>query len=277
LQQATAMVDPLRASPDLNDLPVYDAEKVPIGRTFGVLAEADTGLVRYFDISLDERRRHVLVPVGHARLEMHLGRLRLRLRAADADDLERIPAYEPHVPWSDDQYQNELLTAFGRLFEGERYYAHPAFDHTGLYAGKHPILREPLAPAAPSGMRRLSSAPQYRIAEGEPRIIGWSVLGDSQNRIGEVIDLIIDPDAEQVRYVIVKRETDDVEVAVPVGYAVVLDEELKIPFKAEELGQLPPAPPVELTRAEEADLRVALDRVLSGSRRYARPDFRSAA
>jgi hypothetical protein len=271
------MVDPLRASADLNDLPVYDAEKVPIGRTFGVLAEADTGLVRYFDISLDERRRHVLVPVGHARLETHLGRLRLRLRAAEADDLERIPAYEPHVPWSDDDYQNELLTAFGRLFEGERYYAHPAFDHTGLYAGKHPILRAAIAPAAPSGLRRLSALPQYRIAEGEPNITGWSVLGEAGSRIGQVTDVIADPDAEQVRYVVLKRETDDVEVAVPVGYAVVLDKELKIPFTASDLAELPPAPVEELTRSEEAQLRVALDRALSGARRYARPDFRSAA
>ena len=73
------MTDPLRPSPDLDELPVYDAEGVPVGSTFGVLSEADTGLVRYFDISLEERRRHVLVPVGHARLEQHLGRLRIRL------------------------------------------------------------------------------------------------------------------------------------------------------------------------------------------------------
>jgi photosynthetic reaction center H subunit len=271
------MTDPLRASPDLDDLPVYDAEKVPIGRTFGVLAEADTGLVRYFDISLDERRRHVLVPVGHARLETHLGRLRLRLRAADADDLERIPAYEPHVQWSDDEYQNELLTAFGRLFEGERYYAHPAFDHTGLYAGKHPILREALMPAAPSGLHRLSKLPQYRIADGEPHINGWNVVGDAHASIGTVSDVIIDPDAEQVRYVVLKRATDDVEVAVPVGYAIVLQEELQLPFTADDLHELPAAPASELSRAEEAQLRIALDRALTGPRRYARPDFRSAA
>jgi sporulation protein YlmC with PRC-barrel domain len=272
------MTDPLRPSPDLDELPVYDAEGVPVGSTFGVLSEADTGLVRYFDISLEERRRHVLVPVGHARLEQHLGRLRIRLRAAAATDLENIPAYEPHVPWSDDQYQNELLTAFGRLFQGERYYAHPAYDHEGLYAGKHPILREPLAPPAPSGLHRLSRLKHYRIADGEPDINEWDVIGTAGNRIGVVSDVIIDPDAEQVRYIVVKRETDEAEVAVPVGYAVLHgDRELEVPFALADLDKLPLAPDETLERDAEVDLRIALDEVLTGERRFARPDFRSAA
>src|SRR5687768_5048729 len=103
------MINPLIASQDLNELAVYDADGVPIGQTFGVLTDAESGLVRYFDIALDERRRHVLVPVGHARIEKHLGRMRVRLRAAGAQDLDEIPAYEPHVPWNDDDVQNELL------------------------------------------------------------------------------------------------------------------------------------------------------------------------
>jgi hypothetical protein len=271
------MTDPLRPSADLDQLPVYDADEIPIGRTFGVLTEADSGLVRYFDVSLEGRRRHVLVPVGHARIEQHLGKLRLRLRAAAAEDLEKIPAYEPHVPWSDDQYQNELLTAFGRLFSGQRYYAHPAYDHEGLYAGKHPILREPLAPAAPSGLHRLSRLKHYRIAEGEPHITGWNVMGEDHARVGVVTDVIIDPDAEHVRYVVLKRETDDVEVAVPVGYAVVHGDELEIPFSAADLDLLPAAPGEQFERDEEVELRVALDRALTGNRTYARPDFRSAA
>jgi hypothetical protein len=272
------MVDPLRPSPDLNDLPVFDADGLPIGRIFGVLTEAETGLVRYFDVALDAYHRHVLVPVGHARLEQDpLGLLRLKLRAAAADDLEAIPAYEPHVAWSDDEYQNELLTAFGRLFRGQRYYAHPSFDHTGLYAGKHPILRQPLAPAAPEGLCRLSKLPQYRIAEGEPNVIDWLVVSEQGAPLGRVTDVVIDPEAEQVRYLVLARETDDVEVAVPVGYAVVLDEKLQLPFTIDDLAALPQAPAAELDRDHEVDVRLVLDNALSGQRRYARADFRSAA
>ena len=271
------MVDPLRASADLDELPVYDVEGIPIGRTFGVLTEAETGLVRYFDVSLDERGRHVLVPVGHARLETKFGRMRVRLRAAAAEDLEQIPAYEPHVAWNDDGFQNELLTAFGRLFRGERYYAHPAYDHTGLYAGTHPILHEALSPPAPSGLRRLSLLRQYRIADGEPDIRNWDVVGPSDTRVGVVSDVIIDADAEQVRYIVVKRETDDGEVAIPVGYAAVRNHQLAAPFTIDDLEQLPPAPAEELSRADEAQLRIALDSALIGNRRYHRPDFHAAA
>jgi photosynthetic reaction center H subunit len=270
------MINPLIASQDLNELAVYDADGVPIGQTFGVLTDAETGLVRYFDIALDERRRHVLVPVGHARIEKHLGRMRVRLRAAGAQDLDEIPAYEPHVPWTDDDVQNELLNAYGRLFNGERYYAHPAYDHTGLYAGQHPILKEPLAAAAPAGLRRLSTLPQYRIADGEPEITGWPVQGDEDARIGTVTDVIVDTDAEQVRYLVLRRDSDGTEVAVPVGYATLHKQEIGLPFSAADLDMLPPAP-AELTRADEAALRVDLDRALTGPRRYARPDFRPPA
>ena len=270
-------MDALRPSSDLEALPVYDADGLPVGKTFGVLTEAETGLVRFFDVALDARDRHVLVPVGHARLDTNLGRLRLKLRAAAAEDLEAIPTYEPHVPWDDDAYQNELLTAFGRLFRGQRYYAHPAFDHAGLYAGRHPILRGPLAATTPEGLRRLSDAPEYRIAEGEPDVIGWDVVGAGRSVIGVVRDVVIDPRAEQVRYLIVARSIDDVEVAVPVGYATVLDEQISVPFTADDLVALPAAPAGDLARDAEVELRLALDQILDGKRRYQRPDFRFAA
>jgi hypothetical protein len=277
LADFSRMRDPLLAAKDLNDLPVYDAADVPIGATFGVLCEADTGLVRYFDIAIDGRPRHVLVPVGHARMDKLRGRFRLRLRAATVAELERIPAYEPHADWTEDEFQDELLTAFGRLFQGERYYAHPAFDHTGLYAGAHPLLRDPLTPVSPSGLRRLSAAPDFKIRDGEPDIRGWTLFGDGREPLGRIIDLIIDTDAQEVRYVVVQRDADAVYTALPVGYLELGDECVRAPLSARELAALPPATGDTFERADEAKLRAVLDSLLSGSRRYARPDFRSAA
>src|SRR6185436_17085823 len=86
LHDCQTMREPLHPSTDLNELPVYDSEQVPIGATFGVLCEADSGIVRFFDVSLEGRGRHVLIPVGHARVETHLGRMRLRLRAVTAPE-----------------------------------------------------------------------------------------------------------------------------------------------------------------------------------------------
>ncbi len=271
------MREPLHASTDLNELPVYDADEVPIGATFGVLTEADSGLVRYFDVSLEGRGRHVLVPVGHARLEPHLGALRLRLRAATAPDLDRIPAYEPHTVWREAAYQEELLNAFGRLFQGQRYYAHPAYDHTGLYAGTHPLLSDPLAPMTEAGLRRLSDSPGFRVAEGERDITGWPLVGERAVRLGTVSDLIVDAAAGQVRYLVIQRAVDDKETALPVGYADLLEDRVSVPLDEDDLLALPEISGVVLERDEETQLRVALDARMRGERTYARPDFRRVA
>jgi photosynthetic reaction center H subunit len=271
------MREPLLASKDLENLPVYDAAQIPIGVTFGVLTEADTGLVRFFDVSIEGRQRHVLVPVGHTRLERHLDKLRLRLRAATVDELERIPAYEPHIAWHDDVYQNKLLTAFGRLFEGQRYYAHPAFDHAGLYAGAHPLLRDPLSPASPEGLRRISASPEFKVVDGEPDIRSWTLLGDAGQQIGVVTDLIIDAAAEEVRYVVVRRGADEKETLLPIGYVDLGKDTVHVPLAADDTSALPEFTGDMLERKDEAELRTVLDSILSGSRRYLRPDFKSAA
>jgi hypothetical protein len=271
------MAEPLHPSRDLHDLPVYDSAQIPIGKTFGVLTEPDSGLVRFFDVALDGRARHVLIPVGHARMEKHLGAMRLRLRVATVNELERIPAYEPHIAWQEDRFQNELLDSFGRLFEGQRYYAHPAYDHTGLYAGTHPILRESLAPVAVSGLRRLSDMAGFRVADGEQDVRQWDLLGDHVARLGRVTDLVIDPDAQQVRYLVVRREVDDRETALPIGYAELGADSVHCALTPDDMLTLPEFSGADLTRDDEVAIRLALDARLRGKRLYLRPDFRSAA
>jgi sporulation protein YlmC with PRC-barrel domain len=269
------MREPLLASADLHGLPVYDVDAVPIGEIFGVLAEAESGLVRFFDVALEGRRRHVLVPVGHGRVEPHLGKSRLRLRAATARELDRIPAYEPHTSWHDDVFQNELLTAFGRLFDGQRYYAHPAYDHSGLYAGAHPLLRDPLSPVTPAGLRRLSASPGFSVPESEPDIRSWEVCGENNVRLGRVTDLVIDAQAEEVRYIAMRREVDERETAIPIGYCELAQHAVHVPMSSEEVCALPEFAGAELSRPEEARLRTILDDLMTGARRYLRPDFRS--
>jgi hypothetical protein len=252
-------------------------EQVPIGETYGVLTEAETGLVRFFDVSLEGRQRHVLVPTGHARVEKSLGRMRLRLRAATAAELDAIPSYEPHIAWQEDEYQHDLLQAFGKLFQGQRYYAHPSYDHTGLYAGANPLLRDPLAPLSPEGLLRLSAARDFRVAEGEADIRGWDLRGVGGARIAVVSDLLIDTRAEQVRYVLLRREADDNETALPVGYVDLGKDYVSCRLDEEDLMALPLVDTDAFDRSKEAELQLALDRRLRGSRTYQRPDFRSAA
>ncbi|MGH7464189.1 MAG: hypothetical protein ACREK1_03375, partial [Longimicrobiales bacterium] len=192
----------LRAVPDLQGVRVEDASGIGVGVLFGALAEADTGLLRYVDLELETLDRHVLVPIGHARV--HEGQREepcIRLRAALLEQLEQVPPFATDVDHIDDPFERALLEAYGRTFHGERYYAHPAYDHSGIYVGEHPIVSGDAAEAEP--LSRLSYLSGWRVASGEPDIRGWPLqLAGDGSRL-EVIDLIIDTAAERVRYVVV--------------------------------------------------------------------------
>ncbi len=64
----------------------------------------------------------------------------------------------------------------------------------------------------------------YEVATGEPDIRGWDVRDETSKHIGEVEDLIFDPQARKVRYMVVKvdKEYDkqsNRNVLVPIGLA----------------------------------------------------------
>jgi hypothetical protein len=268
--------EPLRQAPDLAGTPVDDAEGHPAGEVYGTLADADSGLIRYLDLALRESDRHVLVPIGHITLERdHHGR-RIRLRAADREELAAIPPYEPHTQRIDGPYQRSLLAAHGRVFQGERYYAHPAFDHSGLFAGEHPIVRgaglpEPLSPLVP-----LSTLPEVRVAEGEPDIREWPLIDANGSRAGAIRDLIVDPEAGKVRYAVVALEPAGRQVLVPVGYLRIEEEAdvVRTPALAlADLRELPTHGPRPIDRDYEERIREILEERLDGDRRFQRPDF----
>ncbi len=273
----------LVAVPDLAGTPAADADGRFFGEVYGALAQADTGLIRYLDLDVHGAGRHVLVPIGHVRVarpdEPSSG---VRLRAATVGDLTSIPPYEAHGEPPADEEERALLSAHGRLFSGEKYYAHPAYDHGGLYAGGHPILRGPAARAG-AELIRLSELPEHEVAEEEQDIRGWPVLTREGDTVGEVEDLVADPAALRVRYLLLRladtaaaREPD--RVLLPVGY-LELDAaggrgRGRVPaLSAADVRSLPPQQG-PIRRADEDAVRAALERVLDGPRRFERPDFR---
>lgn len=267
---------PLRQVPDLAGLPVDDADGRPAGVVHGTLVEAANGMVRYLDVQLHDGDRHVLVPIGHARVEEHLGRRRVRLRAVLREDLHDIPLFEPPALPPDSTYERSVLDAYSRVFYGERYYAHPAYDHSGLYADGHPILRGDPVPTAPLPLAPLSELPDYEVAEGESDIRGWPLIARNGEEAARIGDLIVDPAALAVRYVVLVRRDAD-PALLPVGYLEVEPEARRVRAPAlgpDDIAALPPySPPV--TRADEDRSRAVLDARLDGRRRYERPEFRA--
>ena len=267
--------EPLRRVDDLAGSPVDDVDGRHAGTVSGALVDAASGLIRYLDIAIADSDRHVLVPIGHAEVRRTDGVARVRLKVAAKTELYEIPEYVEHGPPPDDAYHRAVLDAHGRLFHGERYYAHPAYDHSGLYAGDHPIVVDVPPPPAPEPLRRLSRLPGYRVAEDEPDIRGWPVLAGSGERIGVVSDLIVDPEAHKIRYVVVTVAPDHRTVLLPVGFVRVDPEtrSLQAPaLTAEDVAALPVIEG-DPSRADELRIRAALEARLVGPRRFDGPDF----
>jgi hypothetical protein len=266
----------LRPVPDLGGLPVDDASGITVGKLFGALIEADTGLVRYVDLELATLDRHVLVPIGHTRMHEKLDEPRLRLRAALLEELEQIPPFPAEVAHIDDPFERALLEAYGRTFHGERYYSHPAYDHSGIYAGEHPVVSDDDAGGdADTPLMRLSYMPGWRVAKGEPDIRGWPLALEDGTHV-DVSDLIIETAAEQVRYAVVTAPEGAGARLLPVGFLRIesgREQVRAVGIAGDDLRALPAYDGGGVTREHEDRLNTALRRRFSGRRRYQLPDF----
>lgn len=274
---ADPALDPLTPKPDLAGLAVHDADDLLTGHVFGLLCEAETGLIRFLDVELEGKGRHVLVPVGHARVENSVLGPRIRLRAASVEDLERVPAYAADGTWPNPEVAHEVLTVHGRFFRGDKYYAHPAYDHRGLYAGDHPILKDDDAsdPDESASLESLNESRKYRVSEGEPDVRGWTLLDGRGASAAEVTDAVIDTAALKVRYVVVKR-TDGQTTLLPIGYVEVRPEAKQVVVPgliADDLLTLPPFEKLPLSRQQEDALREHIERVLDTRNPFLRVDF----
>jgi len=267
----------LRAVPDLRGIPVEDASGISIGSLYGALAEAGTGLIRYLDLELTTAKSHVLVPIGHARVrELQVGAVpHIRLRAALLEDLQQVPAVPPDVAHIDDPFERDLLAAYGRTFHGERYYAHPSYDHSGVFAGDHMVVPESAGLDQP--LTQLSYMRGWKVADGEPDLRGWPLrTADSSDSGIRISDLVIDPAAAKVRYIVLGMPDNDARL-LPVGFVSIdrKDEWASAhPLTIADIEALPAHDGGGVTREAEERLMAVLRKTMEGSRKYLLPDFR---
>jgi hypothetical protein len=274
---------PLVPTQDLAGLRTTDVEDRPVGQLFGALSEEASGLIRYLDVELEGASKHILVPIGHARIDTQGVQPRVRLRAATYEDLLAVPDYEPETTAVDSPYQEQLLQAHGRLFYGAHYYAHPSFDHSALYAGPSPIIgprpdedgsvldEEPAEPVLPlSRLRGFSMVSTDRDLRGRP-------VDDARGEeIGEVADLLVDPTAREARYAVIDLNDPARQAALPVGYLASSEDGERLMVRSlthQDIRVLPPYDGL-LTRAEENRIHAAIEGRLTGERYFQRPDFR---
>src|SRR5919199_490342 len=115
----------------------------------------------------------------------------------------------------------------------------------------------------PGGLALLSDTNDLKVAEGNPDVRGWDVLASDGTEVGEVKDLLVDPGAMKVRYLVVELDeevagTDDHRVLIPVGAARLDDDDDKVllgGITREALLGFPPYRDGQFTREYEDSLR----------------------
>ena len=266
---------PLVSTTDLEGLSTNDVEDRPVGELFGALSEEGTGLIRYLDVSLRGASKHVLVPIGHARIEWDATPPRVRLRAATYEDLLSVPDFDPEETSMSRSYQEDVMQVHGRLFYGSRYYAHPSFDHRVIKVGEAEVAgpeeREEKGPV----LQPLSEMSGYRVARSARDIRGWSIEDRDGDVAGEVVDLLVEVAARKARYAVIRLGEPARLAALPVGYLEMAEERERVvtpSLESEDVRLLPPyAPPLD--RGQENRIHATLEGRLTGERYFQRPDF----
>jgi hypothetical protein len=114
------------------------------------------------------------------------------------------------------------------------------------------------------------------VAKGEPDIRDWPLELDDGGTV-RIRDLIVEPAAEAVRYVVVESEDGEEAHLLPVGVLRV-DRSARVVrtdcLGAADLERLPAYEGGGVARPHEDRLHAAL-RSVTGARRYRLPDFRS--
>ncbi|HUF49560.1 MAG TPA: hypothetical protein VMN60_01925, partial [Longimicrobiales bacterium] len=189
--------------------------------------------------------------------------------------LEQIPPFPAEVAHVDDPFERALLEAYGRTFHGERYYAHPSYDHSGVFAGEHPVVTDDGA-AADQPLGRLAHLPGWRIARDEPDIRDWDLVLEDRVRL-TIRDVVIDTAAELVRYVVIDSPDGLSLRLLPIGFLLIDEHDHTLAaagLTADDVAHLPAYDGGGVTRVHEDLVLAALRTSLDGTRRYQLPDYR---
>jgi sporulation protein YlmC with PRC-barrel domain len=113
---------------------------------------------------------------------------------------------------------------------------------------------------------RLKELDNYKVASSDPDVRGWDVISSDGTKIGNVDELIVDPQVETTRYLDVKVDEtlesakEDHHLLIPIGAAKVhekKDEVLLEELKSAVLLNAPPYTGNQITRDYEDQLRTA--------------------
>lgn len=113
----------------------------------------------------------------------------------------------------------------------------------------------------------------YEIVDGQPDVEGWSIRDAEGRRIGEVDDLLFDPELQKVRYVVADLRRNDLDfekrqVLIPIGIAEIHEknDELILPgIAAWQIRALPTYHSDAVTDTDEQDIFTVFSSASAGA------------
>ena len=155
---------------------VLDGSNNKLGTIHDLLLDRRSGKVQFIEVDLGVFRKRVIVPVNR----VDWGEDAFLLRGWSADQVKRLPEYEPDRPLTEDML-DELVWAYP-TFYGEEDYA--------------PDVRA----AGDPRFVPMKDTKDFKVKSDEPDLRGWNVFGTDGERIGKVTDLLVDPAAMKVAF-----------------------------------------------------------------------------
>lgn len=239
-----------------------DLDDEKVGKVDDVLID-DNGAPRYLDVDLGFLKKHVLLPVGHARTDPDTDVV--RVQGMLKEDFEAIPeAVEGEV---DRRYETQLAGAYDARLTGDRMYGRPAYSGWSRRGRK-------VTP--PESLERVDQLSEIDVAEDQPDPKGWPVVTADGERIGRVDHLIGDTKAMKVRYLSVDMTGGaDRKVLIPTGYVDLDTDDKQVRLNALESENVRRLPEYQgqLDRAYAERLHTELEGFDLGPRWYEHPRY----
>lgn len=255
-----------------------DDEKV--GTVDDVLVD-EHGKARYLDVDLGLLRKHVLLPVGQARVDASDDLVWVTGMAKE--QFKDIPEWSHDTDRLDVAYESKLGRAYAEIYTEDRYYDRPAYNAAWWHGTNNEPAATPDIGNTRARLRRLSELEGYDVADDHTDPRGWSVQSADGSSIGRVDELIVEPAAMKARYLDVQLDTaqlgldgEERHVLVPVGYADLDTDDDRVRLnvvRASDLLELP-AHTGQIERSYEDTLNERYDSGLTGENRYTHPIFR---
>jgi ribosomal 30S subunit maturation factor RimM len=164
-----------------------------VGKVEDMLLDG-SGSLRYLDVDLGFRKKHILVPLdrAHADLESET----VRIEGMTKDQVEAVPEYALAPETLDEGYERRLATVYGTNQEApvstRGFEPHPA-DDSALDLRRMETLEE-----------------EYRVAADDPR--GWEVVTGDGRKVGKVAELLMDPGEMKARFLDVAVDEKKLEL-----------------------------------------------------------------